>query len=104
MNCQILWNGRHTVWKITVKANVAVGGMSGRAAKDVSPTRPRVTLLIAASLTLRPSLGATKRINAYSIDRIVRILTIDQDSIRERVHRPYVRCPVRMAKPAGEGE
>ena len=38
---------------------VVLGEISGRTAKEVSPTRPRVTLLRAAWLTERLSLGAT---------------------------------------------
>jgi hypothetical protein len=35
------------------------GVMSGRTAKDVSPTSPRVTLSKASALTGKPSFGAT---------------------------------------------
>jgi hypothetical protein len=43
-----------TTWKNNVKMNVTRGGTSGSTAKDVSPTRPRVTLLTANLSTLRP--------------------------------------------------
>ena len=39
--------------------NVVRGEISGRTAKDVSPTRPLVTLSKAAELIERPSRGAT---------------------------------------------
>ena len=39
--------------------NVRFGVISGRIAKEVSPTRPRVTLFMASSLTGIPNRGAT---------------------------------------------
>jgi hypothetical protein len=47
------------IWKISVRAKVVRAVTSGRTAKEVSPTRPRVTLLIASWLTVRPRRGAT---------------------------------------------
>lgn len=52
-------NGRLTIWKRRVKTNVVLGVMSGKIAKEVSPTRPLVTLLIADCLTASPNRGAT---------------------------------------------
>lgn len=39
--------------------NVNLGDISGKTAKDVSPTSPLVTLFIAALLTGKPIRGAT---------------------------------------------
>ena len=52
MTCQ-------TDWKRSVKVKVVFGEISGSNAKDVSPTRPLVTLVRAASLTCNPNFGAT---------------------------------------------
>ena len=46
-------------WKMRVRMNVVLGEISGRTAKEVSPTRPRVTLFTAVWSTVNPSLGAT---------------------------------------------
>ena len=51
--------GVHTSWKIRVRMKVCSLVTSGRIAKDVSPTKPRVTLDKASSLTGRPNRGAT---------------------------------------------
>jgi hypothetical protein len=47
------------IWKRRVKAKVVLAVTSGRTAKEVSPTRPRVTLVSASSLTGRLRRGAT---------------------------------------------
>ena len=49
----------HTSCDEMVRMKVVRGEISGSTAKDVSPTRPLVTLPRAASLTGRPSFGAT---------------------------------------------
>ena len=48
-----------TSWDRIVRRKVVLGEISGRTAKDVSPTRPLVTLPSAASLIDNPSFGAT---------------------------------------------
>jgi hypothetical protein len=48
------------IWKRRVKAKVVLAVTSGRTAKEVSPTRPRVTLVSASSLTGRLRRGATR--------------------------------------------
>ena len=48
-----------TSWDRMVRRKVILGEISGSTAKVVSPTRPLVTLPSAASLTDRPSFGAT---------------------------------------------
>lgn len=47
-----------TIWKSNVSAKVAFGETSGKTAKYVSPTKPRVTLLTASLSTGKPSSGA----------------------------------------------
>lgn len=47
-------------WKVIVRRKVIRGDMEGRTAKEVLPTRPRVTELSAAWLMRKPSLGATR--------------------------------------------
>ena len=43
----------HTSWVRMVRMKVRRGVISGRTAKEVSPTRPRVTLVMASRLTGR---------------------------------------------------
>ncbi len=52
---------RGIIWKRSVRAKVVRAVTSGRTAKDVSPTSPRVTLVRASSLTGRLRRGAAKR-------------------------------------------
>lgn len=49
-------------WKRRVRRKQVRGVMSGRTAKEVSPTRPRVALAMASVLRLRPRRGATARV------------------------------------------
>ena len=49
-----------------MRTKVVVGVISGRTAKEVSPTSPRVTLLIAFASTDSPSFGATITANEFS--------------------------------------
>ena len=46
-------------WKMRVRKKQVRGVMSGRTAKEVSPTRPRVALVRASVLRDRPRRGAT---------------------------------------------
>jgi len=52
---------RGRIWKNRVRRKVVLGTISGRTAKAVSPTRPRVTLVRASWFTERPRWGATVR-------------------------------------------
>lgn len=48
-----------TIWKRSVRAKVVFGVISGNTAKDVSPTKPLVTLLTALWSMGNPVKGAT---------------------------------------------
>lgn len=96
---------RQRIWKERVRMKVVRGEMSGRTAKAVSPIRPRVTLFTADWSMVSPRRGATAAV--VSSGEMVgrgRLNTIYQDSIREGVHSPNVRRPVRMAQPSAEGK
>jgi hypothetical protein len=54
---------RLTTWKLTVSKKQVNGTTSGSTAKEVSPTSPRVTLLIASRSTSRPRYGATMTVS-----------------------------------------
>jgi hypothetical protein len=54
---------RLTSWDASVRMNVCLGLMSGKTAKLVSPTSPRVTLLRASALTGSFKYGATVGVN-----------------------------------------
>lgn len=54
--------GTHTSWNKKVNIKVSSFVTSGRTAKEVSPTSPRVTLFRAPASTGSPSRGATAEI------------------------------------------
>lgn len=60
-SCRVLKS--RTSWNRKVSAKVCSLVTSGRTANEVSPTRPRVTLVRASSLIERPRRGATIRIS-----------------------------------------
>ena len=97
-------NNKLTSWKRNVSKNVCSLVTSGRTAKEVSPTSPRVTLLRASWFTGRPKRGATIfQVSGSGIEQAdACILTRNQCPIHERVHGPNVWRPVRMAQPSRE--
>lgn len=97
---RIIWRGViHTSWKINVSKNVCWLLISGRTAKEVSPTSPRVTLLRASWFTESPRRGATRNkvSKGVNLPGKKRIHTGNQGTIGKRVHSPYIWRPVRMA-------
>lgn len=90
----------------SVSAKQVRGEISGRTAKAVSPTSPRVTLLSAPVFKDSPRRGATMgilvRIRADIGIGVTR--TVDQHAIHKGVHRPDIGSPICMAKTPGEGE
>ena len=60
---------RGRVWKKRVRRKVVLGTISGRTAKAVSPTRPRVTLVRASWFTERPRRGATVRGGLFLVEK-----------------------------------
>jgi hypothetical protein len=98
-----------TSWNKKVSKKVCSLVTSGRMAKEVSPTSPRVTLFKASVFTGSPSLGATaenvrKVLLSMEPSRSRRVLTWNQSSISERVHCPNIWSPIGMAQPPGEWE
>ena len=97
--------GQLTNWKTKVRANVCSLLTSGRTAKDVSPTSPLVTLLIASRFTPKPKRGATGIVSRQStVGMKQQKLTWYQDTIYKCINSPDIRCPVCMAKSARERE
>ena len=90
-----------TSWKSRVKMVVAWGVISGSTANVLSPTRPRVALSNADSLTGRCSLGATRTRGVSLVLKlmfrgIVLFLTFYEHPVRKGVKRPDVGCPISM--------
>lgn len=84
--------------------NVARGVMLGRTAKDVSPTRPRVTLWTAEASTGSFKYGAADEVRIRDCGNEACHLTVYQHSVGERVHCPNIRCPICMAETSRERE
>lgn len=63
-------------WKRRVRRKVVRGGMAGRTAKVVVPTKPRVTLVIAEGSMGRLRVGATGGVRMVWLGRFLRI-TVD---------------------------
>lgn len=84
-----------TSWANKVRIKVALGDILGRTAKEESPTSPRVTLVNAAWSTGNRNFGATE-LCKLTAEILRGRLTINENSISERIHGPYVGSPVSM--------
>jgi hypothetical protein len=87
-----------TIWAPRVKRKQVRGTTSGRTAKDVSPTKPRVTLFTASGSTFNPRRGPPVCSSQRCLVRWYTQHTIDEETVHERIHRPYIGCPICVAQ------
>ena len=91
-----------------MRAKVVRGEMSGRTAKEVSPTRPRVTLAAASVLMGSFRYGATNTnrqfLNSMGLVLVLCFLTKYEHTIAKRVHGPHIRRPVGMTQSPRKGK